>query len=125
MTEEKKRSYTPLILVVIPTLVGLILGYLIWGSDRHKQEDYKQNLQDTINYIATIENKNEELGAKVDSLETEVGMLRQKNQQPADDNSGMVSTLSQRVRNLEAENQRLRQQVRNLTQVTNTTGRVP
>lgn len=121
MTEEKKRSYMPLILVLVPTLVGLILGYLIWGSNGHRQEDYKKNLQDTINYIATIENRNEELGSKVDSLETEVGMLRQKNQQAPDD-SGMVSTLSQRVRNLEAENQRLRQQVRNLTQVTNTGG---
>ncbi len=124
MTEERKRSYMPLILVVVPTLAGLVLGYLIWGSSRQTQEDYKQNLQNTIHYIATLENKNEELSAKADSLETEVGMLRQKTEQASDSSSGMVASLSQRVKSLEAENQRLRQQVRNLTSVANT-GQIP
>ena len=107
MAEEKKRSIIPIIVVVIPALAGLILGYYIWGAGRHAQVDYKQVLQETANYISSLEQKNESLTSEIGTLQSEMDALKQKGQQ-ASSEADTITSLSGRVRSLEAENQRLK-----------------
>lgn len=108
MTEEKKRSIIPIIIVVIPALAGLVLGYYIWGAGRHAKVDYKQVLQETANYISSLEQKNESLTSEIGSLQSEVNTLKQQGQQTSSSESDTIASISGRVRSLEAENQRLK-----------------
>jgi cell division protein FtsB len=108
MAEEKKRSIIPIIAVAIPALAGLILGYYIWGAGRHAQVDYKQVLQETANYISSLEQKNESLTSEVGKLESEVNTLKQQGQKASSSESNTITSLSVRVQSLEAENQRLK-----------------
>ncbi len=108
MADEKKRSIIPIIAVVIPALVGLVLGYYIWGAGGRAQVDYKQVLQETANYISSLEQKNESLTSEVGTLQSEVNRLKQQSRQASSGNSDTITSLSARVRSLEAENQRLK-----------------
>ncbi len=79
MKEEKNKSSTaPIILAVIVFIVGLGLGYYLWGVNREKAPDYKTMLKETIDYIATIEHKNRQFFQKVDALENEIAMLKKE-----------------------------------------------
>lgn len=106
MAEEKKRSIIPFIAMVIPALAGLVLGYYIWGAGKHGKIDYKQVLQETVNYISSLEQKNESLTSEVGALQSEVNSLRQQGQQTSS-TSSTINSLSRRVQSLESENQRL------------------
>lgn len=108
MAEEKKRSMIPLVISVMLFVVGLILGYYIWGLNREEQVDYKGFLQETINYIATMEHKNKRLIDEVDRLETEVNMLQQKQIAGTTEKTDQLDALSQRITSLERENQDLK-----------------
>lgn len=108
MAEEKKRSMIPLVIAVMLFVVGLILGYYIWGANKEKQIDYKKFLTETVNYIATLEHKNQKLLAEVDTLETEVNMLQQKQAAGMEQDSGQMDALSRRITALEKENQELK-----------------
>ncbi|HQG33187.1 MAG TPA: hypothetical protein PLA83_14745 [Deltaproteobacteria bacterium] len=108
MAEEKKRSIVPIIAVVVPALAGLVLGYYIWGAGRHAQVDYKQVLQETANYISSLEQKNKSLTSEVGTLQSEVSTLKQQSQQASSSKSNTITSLSARVQSLEAENQKLK-----------------
>ncbi len=108
MAEEKKRSMIPLVISVMLFVVGLILGYYIWGLNREEQVDYKGFLQETIDYIATMEHKNKRLIDEVDRLETEVNMLQQKQIAGTTEKTDQLEALSQRITSLERENQDLK-----------------
>ena len=108
MAEEKKRSMIPLVIAVMLFVVGLILGYYIWGVNKEKQIDYKKFLTETVNYIATLEHKNQKLLAEVDTLETEVNMLQQKQAAGSQQDTSQMDALSQRITALEKENQELK-----------------
>ena len=112
MDENRKKFVKPLLVIIIPFLAGFILSWYIWGYSKARHVDYKQVLQDTITYIASIESANKNLTARVESLETEVGTLNQKGQQAID--AGMVSSLNKRIQALEGENVRLKGAVRNI-----------
>lgn len=107
MADEKKRSMIPLVIAVMLFVAGLILGYYIWGMNKEKQIDYKKFLAETVNYIATLEHKNKKLLAEVDTLETEVNMLQQKQTSGSRQSADQLDTLSQRISTLEKENQEL------------------
>ncbi len=107
MAEEKKRSMIPLVIAVMLFVVGLILGYYIWGINKEKQIDYKKFLAETVNYIATLEHKNQKLLKEVDTLETEVNMLQQKQAAGMEQDTGQMDALSRRITALEKENQEL------------------
>ena len=114
MAEEKKRSIIPVIVVVIPALAGLVLGYYIWGAGRHAKVDYKQVLQETVNYISSLEQKNESLTSEVGALQSEVNSLKQQGQQSSSSTSDKITSLSRRVQSLEAENQRLKSTIQGI-----------
>jgi cell division protein FtsB len=108
MAEEKKRSMIPMVIAVMLFVVGLILGYYIWGINKEKQVDYKKFLAETVNYIATLEHKNKKLLAEVDTLETELNMLQQKQAAGTQQDTSQMDGLSQRITVLEEENRDLK-----------------
>lgn len=108
MAEEKKRSMIPLVISVLLFVAGLVLGYYIWGLNKGKQVDYKNFLQETINYIATLEHKNKKLLDEVDSLETEMNMLQQKQTTSTVQSTDQIDALSSRISALEKENLELK-----------------
>lgn len=122
MAEDRKKTVVLVVSIVVPFLVGFVLGWYIWGHNRNKPVDYKQVLMETVTYIGTIEEKNKELATKVDSLDAEVNVLRQKGQQTGAQNTNIITTLNQRVSSLEAENQKLKSQLQGLTHEANTSG---
>ena len=97
-----------MVIAVMLFVVGLILGYYIWGINKEKQVDYKKFLAETVNYIATLEHKNKKLLAEVDTLETEVNMLQQKQAAGTQQDTSQMDVLSQRITALEKENQDLK-----------------
>ncbi|HHO77027.1 MAG TPA: hypothetical protein ENN05_11475 [Deltaproteobacteria bacterium] len=104
MAETKKKSMTVLVVAAMLFVAGLILGYYFWGLNNDKQLDHKAFLQETINYIATLEHKNKKLLDTVDGLETEMNMLEQKQAAGAAQNMDQIDALSQRISLLEKEN---------------------
>jgi uncharacterized protein YlxW (UPF0749 family) len=125
MAEDRKKTVVLVVSIVIPFLVGIILGWYIWGHGRNKPVDYKQVLLETVTYISTIEEKNKELSAKVESLDAEVNVLRQKDQASGTQSQNVITTLNQRVGSLEAENQRLKSQLQALAHTASTSGLNP
>jgi cell division protein FtsB len=113
MADEKKRSIIPVIVISISALIGLILGYYIWGAGRHAQVDYKQVLQETANYISSLEQKNESLTSEVGKLESELNTLKQQSSE-AHSTSNTITSLSGRVQTLEAENQRFKDTIQRI-----------
>jgi hypothetical protein len=122
MAEDKRRVVVLAAGIIIPFLVGVILGYFILAHNRNKPVDYKQVLLDAVTYVGTIEEKNKELTTKVESLDAEVNVLRQKGQQSGAQSTNTITVLNQRVSALEAENQKLRGQIQALTHEANTSG---
>jgi seryl-tRNA synthetase len=125
MAEDRKKTAVLVAGIVIPFLVGVVLGWYIWGHGRNKPVDYKQLLLETVTYISTIEEKNKALTTKVDSLDAEVNVLRQKGQATGAQSQNIITTLNQRVSSLEAENQKLKGQLQGLTSQANTSGLNP
>lgn len=108
MTNEKKNSMIPLLLVLIVFIVGLGLGYYIWGVKRHKQVDYKEFLKQTIDYIATIEHKNLRLVEQNTALENEMALVKEQQKQTPQDVKGSIEELEATVRTLQQDNANLR-----------------
>ena len=117
---DRKRIILMAAAVAIPVIVGLVLGYSFWGGEK-KPLDYRQTLMDAAAYVRTLEEKNKDLATRVESLDAEVNVLRQKGQQSGTRNTNIITTLNQRVGFLEAENQRLKGQIRGLTHQADTT----
>jgi len=107
MAEGKKKSMAVLIVALVLFIAGLILGYYVWGLNRGNQVDYKSFLQETINYIATLEHKNKKLVDTVDALETELSMLQEKQATGSEQRSDNIDALSERIAVLEKENREM------------------
>jgi hypothetical protein len=121
MAEDRKKNIALVAGIVIPFVVGFILAYFIWGHGGNKPVDYKQLLLNTVTYIGTIEEKNKELTSKVDSLDAELNVIKQKGQQTGAQSSNTITALNQRISTLETENQRLKGQLQGLTHQATTT----
>ncbi|MGC9325072.1 MAG: hypothetical protein ACP5G0_10040 [Desulfomonilia bacterium] len=107
----------PLIFSVLIFLAGLILGYYLWGVTRPEQVDYKAFLQETINYIATLEHKNKKLSDELNSLENELGVLQQKLQDVTPAETERIKQLSEEIQNLQRQNEELRAAISESMQV--------
>jgi len=108
MDEKKKNFIVPLSLAVVLFLAGVILGFSIWGVDRREQVDYKQTLREVIDYIATIEHRNENLRERVGTLETDLAVAREQKQESAQQRTDDIASLKRRIEALQKENQQLR-----------------
>jgi len=109
--EEKKFSSAPVIFAVIVFAIGLGLGYYLWGIQRQKPTDYKEMLSKTIDYIATIEHKNQTLLKTIDSLENEVDVLKKESKGVPGELESRLEDLKSRVDSLNKENQQLKQKL--------------
>lgn len=125
MDGKRKSFVAPLALAVVLFLAGLILGFYIWGINRGDQVDYKQTLRETIDYIATIEHRNENLRERVAALETEAAVAREQGAEGSEQRTGEIASLKQQVQNLREENQELRSTLQSLTQQQDTGGTGP
>jgi cell shape-determining protein MreC len=122
MDGKRKNFVAPLALAVVLFLTGIVLGFYIWGVDRGEQMDYKQVLRDTINYIATIEHRNENFRERVAALETELAVAREQGEESAEQLTGETESLKQQIQNLRNENRELRSNLQSLTQQQDTGG---
>lgn len=106
-TEKTNVRAIAVILVVI-FLGGLFVGYYFWGYRKQQHPDYKEMLRQTVSYIATLEEKNQELTSKVGALENEVDSLKKQQSAPVD---AQVASLRDRLAVVEKENADLRTSV--------------
>ncbi|HPX49066.1 MAG TPA: hypothetical protein P5146_00775 [Desulfomonilia bacterium] len=125
MDGKRNRLIVPLTLAVLVFLAGLILGYSIWGSHRNEKVDYKQVLRDAVDYIVTLEHRNEKLSERVGALETELAVASQRQQENAEQRSGEIASLRQQLNALRDENLALRSRLQSLSQDADTGGVSP
>jgi cell division protein FtsB len=101
MTEEKSHVRALLVILLVLFLFGLFLGYYIWGFQKQRHPDYKDMLQQTITYITTLEEKNQELAKEISGLENDVSSLKKQQGMPE---NNQITKLNERVAVLEKEN---------------------
>lgn len=100
---EKERTHVRAIAVILVVvfLSGVFLGYYVWGYRRQLHPDYKEMLKQTISYISTLEEKNQEMTAKIGTLENDVASLKKQMSAPVEDQQARIS---ERLAALEKEN---------------------
>ncbi|MEA3222588.1 MAG: hypothetical protein U9P49_05430 [Thermodesulfobacteriota bacterium] len=111
MEEKKNKSSTaPIILAVVVFIIGLGLGYFLWGVNREKAPDYKNMLKETIDYIATIEHKNRQTIQKVDALENEIAMLQKEKvaSEVSEETEVKIKEMEKEIQVLQEENASLK-----------------
>jgi len=101
---QKNATKAILIMSLIIFAIGFGLGFYIFGYHKKSSTDYKQNLQEVIDYIDTLEKERKDLTAKLRSLETQQAPLNESAK------VGVTTTTSvqDRVEALERENASLR-----------------
>ncbi|MCU0576510.1 MAG: hypothetical protein MUD15_06765 [Desulfobacterota bacterium] len=135
MEEDKEKSHVRAMAVVLVVvfLVGIFLGYYIWGYRKQQHPDYKDMLKQTISYIATLEEKNQALTSKVGTLENDVVSLKKQQEISGEKSAGLpdrMAVLEKENADLKAslkaqegliqENLQLRQKVQALVEQMNT-----
>ena len=77
MTDErKKRIIVCFVITFAAFIFGLCLGFYIWGLNAGQPPDYKKYLQETMDYMASLEEKNAKLMQKADEFKDEVTALK-------------------------------------------------
>jgi len=139
MEEEKSHVRAIAVVLLIIFLGGLFVGYYFWGYRRQQHPDYKDMLKQTISYISTLEEKNQELTGRVSALDNEVASIKKQQGVPED---SQIERLNERLSALEKENtdlkatagqnealvqenQQLRQRVQTLVEQMNSSTRSP
>ena len=87
--------------------------------------DYKQVLREAVDYIVTLEHRNEKLSERVGALETELAVASQRQQENAEQRSGEIASLRQQLNALRDENLALRSRLQSLSQDADTGGVCP
>jgi cell division protein FtsB len=133
MEEEKSHLRAIVVILLVIFLGGLFAGYYFWGYRAKQHADYKDMLKQTISYISTLEDKNQELTSKVSTLENEIASLKKQQGVPEEtqmvrlnerlsvlekENADLKSSVSQNEA-LTQENQQLRQKVQTLVEQMN------
>jgi cell division protein FtsB len=133
MEEERSHVRAIAVILLVIFLGGLFAGYYFWGYRRLIHPDYKDMLKQTISYISTLEEKNQELSSKVSALENEAASLKKQQGVPEDsqlarlnerlsalekENTDLKTSLSQHEALIQ-ENQQLRQRVQTLVEQMN------
>jgi flagellar motility protein MotE (MotC chaperone) len=101
MEEEKSHVRAIVVTLLVIFLVGLFAGYYFWGYRKQLHPDYKEMLKQTISYISTLEEKNQEFTGKVSALENEVASLKKQQSVPEE---SQMARLNERLSVLEKEN---------------------
>jgi chromosome segregation ATPase len=140
MEEDKEKSHVRAMAVVLVVvfLVGIFMGYYIWGYRKQQHPDYKDMLKQTISYIATLEEKNQALTSKVGTLENDVLSLKKQQEISGEKSAALpdrMAVLEKENADLKAslkaqegliqENLQLRQKVQALVEQMNTGSRRP
>jgi chromosome segregation ATPase len=133
MEEEKSHARAIVVTLLVIFLVGLFAGYYFWGYRKQLHPDYKEMLKQTISYISTLEEKNQDLSGKLSTLENDIASLKKQQGVPEEsqmarlnerlsvlekENADLKTTASQNEA-LVQENQQLRQRVQTLVEQMN------
>jgi myosin heavy subunit len=74
---EEKKGLTGIIVgVAVLFVVGIGIGYFIWGVERQEKPDYTKYLSKTIDHIKSIEKANVALTEKTGALQTNITKLQ-------------------------------------------------
>lgn len=106
--KERKDLIIYLVMIAILFGGGLGLGYYIWGMNKQKKTDYKKYLKNTINYLATIEDKNVMLSKEAKSLKSDIGLLKKKVSEEQQKQEKMSKSLQAKIADLEKINADIR-----------------
>jgi chromosome segregation ATPase len=106
--KERKDLIIYLVMVAILFGGGLGLGYYIWGMNKQKKPDYKKYLKNTINYLATIEDKNVMLSKETKSLKNDIGLLNKKVSEERQKLEKLSKSLQAKISDLEKVNADIR-----------------
>jgi septal ring factor EnvC (AmiA/AmiB activator) len=101
MEEEKSHVRAIVVVLLVIFSVGLFAGYYFWGYRKQQHPDYKEMLKQTISYISTLEEKNQEFTGKLSSLENEIDSLKKQQGLPEE---SQMAHLKERLSVLEKEN---------------------
>ena len=101
MEEEKSHVRSVVVILLVVFLVGIFAGYYFWGYRKQQHPDYKEMLKQTISYISTLEEKNQEFTGRVSALENEVASLKKQQDLPEE---SQMARLNERLSVLEKEN---------------------
>jgi septal ring factor EnvC (AmiA/AmiB activator) len=101
MEEEKSHTRAIVVTLLLIFLVGLFAGYYFWGYRKQQHPDYKEMLKQTISYISTLEEKNQELSGKLSTLENDIASLKKQQGVPEE---SQMARLNERLSVLEKEN---------------------
>jgi len=102
--KEHKRILLAGVMIVLLFGGGVGCGYYIWGIERGKTPDYKKYLQKTVEYIASIEATNKNLGKEVRILKADVALLKKKTVESTNKLASQTKSFEEKVATLEREN---------------------
>lgn len=91
------------VLVVLMLVVGIALGYRMWGMDRSETSDYRATLSKAVEYLANIEKENKALKEKTAELQKEVDVLTKKMKEGPDKLNRQIDTLQQQIASMTVE----------------------
>ncbi|MCK9230685.1 MAG: hypothetical protein M0Q23_05135 [Syntrophales bacterium] len=126
MIREKKVIIVHLVLLAVLFVVGVGLGFYIWGVERGEQPDYRPCLTKAAEHITTIEAANRELLKKTEALQKELADLNVTIKKGPDKLNEQITKLESQVASLTREretaatitnkNKELTEQVNHLTE---------
>lgn len=126
MIREKNEIIAYLVLLAVLFVVGVGLGYYIWGMERGEQPDYRTCLSKAAEHLAAIETSNRELHNKTEVLQKEIAALTVRIKEGPDKLNEQIRKLESQVAsltrekektvNVTTENRELKEQVKGLAQ---------
>ena len=99
---EKLTGGKIIIGLAVLFVLGVFLGFAIWGMGRSETVDYSSVLKDAAKYVATLESERIELDARAASQANEIKRLRSKN--VATEQERQIDALEKRVNTLLKDN---------------------
>jgi uncharacterized protein YlxW (UPF0749 family) len=89
--------------IAVLFIVGIIVGYYVWGTEREETADYTEYLSRTIKYIDSLEKANLVLTEKTVALEDHIASMTDEANDPAKLNEE-IDALKKEVASLKKKN---------------------
>mgnify|MGYP000437702946 CR=1 FL=1 len=107
MTKVTKELTAYLVMGILVLVVGIVLGYYIWGVEKGEQPDYRATLTKAADYLGTVEQQNRELKKEKADLQKEIAGLTGKMEEEPDKLNEQINNLKQHVASLTADKEKL------------------
>lgn len=104
--DKRGQFFAATMIAGIILVAGLVLGYLVWGSNGDKTPDYAALLKDSAHYLKTVERKNVRLAEEAAVLNDRIKQLRDEN--APEEMGEQVEKFEAAIASLEEENTHLK-----------------